>query len=750
MKKHGVKYLFPVLSFFLFGLLLCGPRTAFAITENQLQSQIANAPSGSPATITIDNTMDLTEPITIPAGKQIIFAGNGTIRLASTWNVNNKPVITVSEGASLILDGPTLDGNDAAGVKLQETGGGPGYGDSAEGADFILCRGKLSMTSGAIQNINSAESGSHGGIIVLAKGSSSFEMSGGEIKNNRFTGRAQGGWYHGVVTAKPGSTFTMTGGSIHHNSFKDDADGDWHDDVDQGGYYASGAVNLEEGSTMTMSGNASISYNDVTGVIVGAMAGDTKAEFVMNGGSIHHNDLNAGRNMFLVDGLDYSWAPGRGWLYGNALGGGVKIRSGGSFIMNDGTIHHNNALFGGGVAVFPSYGNTGSFRMNDGTISENTSYVGGGVYVSGGETATTDVYLVGGRIEKNEAKAQGGGLYVANTFAAHLENVIVYNNEAELMGGGLWSCPTADVRNFITNGGAIYNNAAGNPTDNTKAAADVASVPKTSGHAMYLANRILGGGLADYYRDGIISDNADPGQEGRNVLGIVTSDSVRYDPANPGEPTGGGMTTSKDPTALVSQPMNNAIALAEAKAKIIITQNKSERGGGIGTNGSIIIGTSPDPNDPTSGEYTLNVEKKWVGTAPAEYAVKVQLIARHAGKDYPLDSVTLTNTNPTATFTGLPEGEYYVQEEPIPGYTATYAVSGRSGAKTALLSYSQKSAKITITNSIGTPPPSPTDAPVVPPTGDGSHPALWVFLAVLALAGIQGMLLMGRGKKARQ
>lgn len=655
--------------------------------------------------------VEIAGPIVI--SEDTAISGSGTLRLSSSWN-STEPVFTILPGATLTIDGVTLDGNDAAGVKLQGVGASPGY-DGAEDAAFILCKGNLCMKSGSIENVNSAEKGMRGGIIVLASGSSSFEMSGGEIKNNRFTGGPDGGFAHGIVTAKAGSTFTMSGGSIHHNSFKDDGDEDWSNGEPQGGNYLSGVVNLESGAKMEMSGDASIAYNDITGVVVGEVSHGDDTEFVMNGGSIHHNDLNAGRNMFMVYGQNWEWAVDRGWLFGNAIGGGVKIRSG-SFIMNDGSIHHNNALFGGGVATFQSFGDTGTFLMNGGTISENTSYVGGGIYVSGGENSTADVHIVGGRIEKNNAVSQGGGIYVANPFTAHLENVVVYENDASLMGGGIWSCPTADVRNFITNGGAIYNNTAGSPDDNAKAGADIASVPKNSGHAMYLANRILGGGQTEYYRDGQITDNGDLGQEGRNVLGSVTPDSARFDPSNPGEPDGGGLTTSKDPTALNSEPAENAIALAEAKAKVIITQNTSERGGGIGTNGSIIIGSVPDPDDPSSGEYTLMVEKVWSGfKSDGEYSATVALVVTYEGTEYMLDTVTLTPEQPTGSFTGLGEGEYSVRELDVPDKVhVTYEVSGSNGM-VATLGPNSREATIKVTNTYVTPTPTPTSAPTHTP-----------------------------------
>lgn len=39
-------------------------------------------------------------------------------------------------------------------------------------------------------------------------------------------------------------------------------------------------------------------------------------------------------------------------------------------------------------------------------------------------------------------------------------NAVITGNSATLLGGGIWACPTGDTEAFVTNGAAIFDNAA--------------------------------------------------------------------------------------------------------------------------------------------------------------------------------------------------------------------------------------------------------------------------------------------------
>ena len=86
--------------------------------------------------------------------------------------------------------------------------------------------------------------------------------------------------------------------------------------------------------------------------------------------------------------------------------------------------------------------------------------------------------------------------------------------------------------------------------------------------------------------------------------------------------------------------------LANEKASLFITGNHSERGGGIGTNGSVVIGTEDN--------WKLNVTKIWNQVPESNYQDKEISIRLKIG-DYELDTITLNQENNwTGSFTHLP------------------------------------------------------------------------------------------------
>ena len=112
---------------------------------------------------------------------------------------------------------------------------------------------------------------------------------------------------------------------------------------------------------------------------------------------------------FSADGTDLAVAinVGNDEPYNPSTDSG-SAPSGGTFIMNGGTISNNRADYDGG-GVYVEEGCT--FTMNGGTISGNTVHnYGGGVYANWGAT----VNLNGGTISGNTARDNGGGVFVKN------------------------------------------------------------------------------------------------------------------------------------------------------------------------------------------------------------------------------------------------------------------------------------------------------------------------------------------------
>ena len=373
----------------------------------------------------------------------------------------------------------------------------------------------------------------------------------------------------------------------------------------------------------------------------------------------------------------------------------------GTHTMTGGTIRNNRATggHGGGVCVAGKAGSGATlateskFTMTGGTISGNSaSQSGGGVYIN-----SDDVELRGGYITNNTAGNHGGGVYVSEPpQLGSIYNAVVTGNTASVMGGGMWFCPTGDATLSVTNGVALYGNKAQGSTSGS-AGDDFASLIGSTGRVT-LADRMLGGGAVEWYRDGgVKSQGTTPYSDD---VGTVDTTVSRFDPQNPGERIT-EISTADGNYALKAVVSQEAIALAQSQAKLWITGNSASRGGGIGSNGAAQMG---EPNR----EYTLKVTKQWSSDTPENQKAEVTVYLKIG--DYQLDAVTLSKDNDwTAEFTGLPDPatlgglQYAVVESPVPeGFVPAYSA--------AQVDEDSKLITITVTNTKSeeeTPPPSP-------------------------------------------
>jgi uncharacterized protein YjdB len=134
-------------------------------------------------------------------------------------------------------------------------------------------------------------------------------------------------------------------------------------------------------------------------------------------------------------------------------GGGITVKKGSAFFLEDGLIDNNQGSIGGGVAVFGT-----DFQMKSGTIEYNIATMqGGGLAIAGTST------ISGGVIQNNEAKGTtntqgGGGIFVANAALALDLNVEIKNNKA-VYGGGVFIGANGKLN---MSGGFIQDNTATN------------------------------------------------------------------------------------------------------------------------------------------------------------------------------------------------------------------------------------------------------------------------------------------------
>lgn len=511
----------------------------------------------------------------------------------------------------------------------------------------------LSATSDAALTIQTGSFADASGILFAGsavENHGTFNLVSGTIKGNHLAGTHVGV----IIQREPGAVFSMTGGVVRDAV------------VDMVSYDCSpilmeaGVMNMS-GGLITENTNHSFYFYGTGGAISFVVTSTNEipvlyADFNMSGGEISHNT---------TDGL----------------GGGISLGAYSNMHMTGGTITNNYADYmGGGIAAtglseysdYTESGNSdtgfeptkGTLVMDGGSISNNTSRNGGGMYVN-----SDGVTLNAGLIEGNKAVfdqsdlafydviphvnndgedvgwGHGGGIYVSEQpRTLHLNITIITENTAlpqghSAMGGGLWACPTGKVDFRVTNGVAIYNNTAktDDTADATAAGDDVTKVSLDNAYStINLPGRMLGGGQVTWYNDGGITPSS---------VGSADGMHARYDAANPGEPV--SIETSHENLAVKADVTPEAIARAQAEAKLIIRNNTASHGGGVATNGNIEL-TNLDVPD-----WSLSATKVWGSKIADADKTPVELFLK-IGESVLDSQVANAENNWTVTFTGLP------------------------------------------------------------------------------------------------
>lgn len=458
-----------------------------------------------------------------------------------------------------------------------------------------------------------------GGVVICA---GELELKeGAAIEGARFAAQEGG-------TVRVTGRFTMSGGEISGNSYT-------------GPYVSSSSgVLVASGGKFELTGGSISGNSGFLGSGVMVMSGDpeVRASFVMRGGEISGNSSAPGVS---------SEAAGAVFVYGYS-----------DFDMYGGDIRGNTVKGGpgGGVCVLDpgvkySDGtpqNT-SFTMYGGRICNNSSTnAGGGIY-----SFSDSVLLLCGEISGNRSNTLGGGVYSEGNTTGystiHMANVLVTGNSASNQGGGLWLCPTGMGEVYATGGAAILNNRAEGAGDDVI----ISGAGGGAGHYLSLADRLPGGGSVSWYKDGATYGEALPGQ-----WPAVDPSVPRFDTADPGEALS---IVGEDSIALKARMTTGAEAAARAQAKLLITGNSAEMGGGIAANGGVVIGENRDTQE-------ISVKKVWQGVGQ-ESPVTVRIFA----DGHEIDSLVLSRANDwEGTITGLPAdlGEISAEEQPLKGSTA--------------------------------------------------------------------------------
>ena len=499
-------------------------------------------------------------------------------------------------------------------------------------AQAILVKGALELQSGVLQNTG----GQH--IFTVDRGT--LDINGGYIVGSGSNGTPGGGIYvdngtvnlrGGVIAANRGSS----GGGI---------------------FFQNGTLNISGGA---VTGNEVINgHTDNGGGI-----------FVQNGTL----NLSGGyvTNNYKACDCDVC----QGDVNNTHGGGGIALANSSAMNMTGGYVTGNySGLAGGGIyAGFHSH--NVKFTMSGGTIASNCAELGegGGLRIAGGTDgviqATNKVYITNNITNTNNDWG-GGGIFVQDKGNLNITNALITDNTAGGYGGGVAACPTGETLITHTDGAAIYENidygkkmsGGGNDKTADKEVAQKNDTFTSNGHKDYFCVR----------------------SGGNNPISLVTGRMLGDGAANwTGSSDGKHITISKTGYAtanylfgLAADPNSEAIAAAKNAARVIITGNQSSiHGGGIMTNGGLILGKR-------EAIVTATPELDIIGTK----ALLKDGVAQDSGRDFTFqlrDETgkvlgTATSNAATGQFTISPDEQYSKAE------TRTYTLSEVKGDRAGI------------------------------------------------------------------
>lgn len=490
--------------------------------------------NGTPKNLTYyetKSTPKTDEPGTTETTYRHVVTGFGAIDAASDSG-SVKYVVNVEAGGTLNLEGGMI----TTAANLSPDG------------HVIYSEGTVKIAGGYVTNGNG---GGWGGGLCIAGTKPKLEMTGGVVAGNK---AAAGGG----VFASFGATLNLAGGIITGNATYGKAINNL-DDTNGGGY---GGGVYTKGAKVTISGSACITNNKV--------------------------------NDSVTDNL-----------YNNGLlgGGGIACTHGGTLSIANGLITANYSHEAGGGVYAGFHNQSITFSMTGGTIAGNVSAnaEGGGLRISKGTTGdigtesgtSNKVYITNNKTMTGESRGGdwgGGGVFVQTGGTLNLRAALVTKNEAGGWGGGIGACPTGQTIVTHTNGSAIYDNtdhgehfsAGGNSKNEDSDSAYITDTFKTAGHEDFFLVRKNDSQNTVAAVLGKMLGNGSAGWKGTCDGNKVTID-----------PNGGA--EAKYMFGLKANPTDDAKIAAQNAATTVISGNYSfTHGGGIMTNGDLVVGEVSD------------------------------------------------------------------------------------------------------------------------------------------------------------
>ena len=455
-------------------------------------------------------------------------------------------------------------------------------------------------------------------------------------------------------------------------------------------YVEGGTLNIEEGAILKNNKiKPAPNYGKTTG---GAIDARNSSAVNMTGGIIEENQATYGGGIHLYKSImnftggevknnrsDRVYDIPYNQYY--SAGAGIILRQGSKLYMSGDAKVLNNVAgeIGGGISIGSNNPEVGSvLKMDGGIVDGNTAgSSGGGIFIQAKYFSGSQgrAIITAGMITNNKMdgtgqtnKAFGGaGIYVNGATEEYgvngelyIKNVLITDNKSKWEGAGLASCPISKTTIYVNNGVAFNNNQAGKPGNDVFIYSNAHYGPH-SGNAEYkLSKRMLGGGLFNWTTpDG--KALADDKHQGTLLIPEGAKDAKFAVNSNPED-----------------------IELAKALAKVIISGNVSAtRGGGIGSNGTIVIGTDDDKTE-------IDVEKRWDDNDNAYNkrpdTIEIQLLAKIGEEEYLVETKQVkAKEDWKAYFKDLPtlfEGanvSYTIKEKAVGGYNSEITGNPKDG-----------------------------------------------------------------------
>lgn len=466
-------------------------------------------------------------------------------------------VISVQEGGTLNLKGGM--------ITTPRTLGYDGH--------VIFSRGTVNISGGYVTNGNG---GGWGGGMCVTGANAELKMTNGVIAANK---AASGGG----IYADKGAKLNFSGGVISGNATYD---GVYNEGGSPGNGYGGGV--FTKGVNVNISGSANITNNRVDSYI--------------NDSNIYNMGLLGGGGIASVDGGTLTMEGGSVTAnYSKEAGGGIyagfwdkKIQ----FTMTGGTIAGNESLNGEGGGLRIAGGN------NPGMQAKIEASPNSKIYITNNKTMTGVDCERGG---KRGGDWGGGGVFIQKGGRLNIFKTLITNNRAGGWGGGVGACPTGETIVSHSNGAAIYDNADNVDQDGKKLpdldqnehkhpafhySAGGDNKIEDRDEVNYVTHLFQNSGHEDFF---LVRNKTGADKTIAVVLGkMLGGGSAGWQGTRDGKKItidANGGAEAKYMFGLEAHPTNDAKIAAQNAATTVISGNYSyTHGGGIMTNGDLVVG----------------------------------------------------------------------------------------------------------------------------------------------------------------